>query len=365
VNERVGFLLSIEDSFGEREHGVRFARELPASGYRPVFVIPEKLAAYFGRIGMEHRVYHTDAEAWALLEELDPALLVCCEYFNLSEELRARVNASRWPLATTDGTGLAVEINTNPLRSPVAMRKLEVPERLLRLRPCPVNDPRPDGGGIFHYALYPDLRPGDRERTRATWELAPGTRLALFAIAPWARGAAYLMGRMDHYWHLIRVVAEALDAAGEPFELVVVVGTRAERQVGRGRVRWVELLLPDRYEELLLGCDLLVTDNVIQTSASKAFVAGVPAIALINSRAGGRGSPLAHVYNMFPLAVRFPSDSAYYRALEPVELGDPAGVRARIAAALRGDPDRGADYRAALAGLRGPAQIIDEIMGRS
>src|SRR5262249_55331079 len=100
----------------------------------------------------------------------------------------------------------------------------------------------------------------------------------------------------------------------------------------------------------------------IQTSASKALVAGVPTVALVNSRPGPPGSPLAAPYNMFPLAARFPTDSAYYRALDPVEIGDFPALCARLAAALSGATPRASDYLAAIERLPMPGAIVRDIL---
>jgi len=364
VNPTVVFIHSIDDSFGEREHALRFGEGLAAAGIRPVYVANPRMKEFFERLGVEVRCYRDAAEAMVIIDALAPRLAVCCEYFNLLPELQAAVAEMRWPLATMDGTTMGVPINVNPLRSAVPMRDFTVPARMLHLRPCPVNDPNPDGGGVYHFSLFPDVRRRDGRSARATWGVPPGARLVMMAIAPWARGAAAHLGRMRHYEHLTRVISESLDGAGERYELVVVAGANAVAYSRLGRMRCVPLLQPDVFEDLLLGCDLVITDNVIQTSASKALAAGVPALALINSIPGKPGTPLAEPYDIFPISVTFPKGSAYYRALAPVEIGDPVAVAARISAIWHGAPRRGAEYFEALTRLSTPAQILEDIARR-
>jgi len=358
VTQTVVFLHSIDDSFGEREHALRFGKGLAAAGVHPVYVVNPRMQDFFSRLGADTRCYRDAAEAVAIVDGLTPRLVVCCEYFNLLPELQRGVAGLRWPLATMDGTTMGEPINLNPLRTAVPLRDFTVPERMVHLRPCPVNDPLPDGDGVFHWSLFPDVRRRDARRARAMFGVPRGARLVLMGVAPWARGAATHLGRMDFYRYLTDVLSGALDAAGEPYSVIIVIGATAEGFGKLGRVLCVPLLRPDVYEELLLGADLVVTDNVLQTSASKALAAGVPTLALVSSTPGAPGTPLAEPYNIFPIAVTFPTDSAYYQALAPVEIGDPAAVAARISAIWRGEPRRGAAYFDALKRLRTPAEIL-------
>jgi Family of unknown function (DUF6365) len=364
VSTRVVFLISIEDSYGEREHAYRFGRQLTEEGFATTYVVAASMEAYFRRLSLDVRPYREDAEAMRIVDEIDPHLLVGCEYFNLSPGLQKAVAASRFPLATMDGTTLGIELNTNPLGSRIAMRDFAVPERLVHLRPCPVGDPIA-GPGLHPWFLFRGVTRRNPERTRQDWDVPPGARLILYAVAPWARGAAFVTGRMSHFPHLLTTLAQALAANGTRFETIVVLGRSSEYRGTHGRTRCVELLPPDVFEDLLLGCDLVVTDNVIQTSASKALVAGIPTLALVNSKPGPPGTPLAEPYNMFPVAVQFPEGSAYYRALAPVEIGDIPALRTRLASALSGDERRGAEFTAALERLPTPAQIVRDILAGS
>jgi Family of unknown function (DUF6365) len=346
----VAFLIDIVDSYGERELAMRFAARL-ARPAETVLVVKSALEPYLrGRFAV--RSYDAPDAAAMLLRDLDPRLLVCVEYFNLPDALQAHVAAGPWRLATTDGTGMGLAINTNPFQTPVPMRKISLPEGLALLRSCPVSDPRPDTDLVFHWAMWPGLSRGDRAEVRRAWSIE-ADRVAMMTISSWSLGAAPYPQQDGHYRILFERIIEALQGAGGTVELMVVTRMRRPRiQIGRVAVRFVDFMGALEFERLLLGCDLFIADSVIQMSAAKAFTAGVPTLVLTNSRP--ENGP---VYDIFPLALPFPRGD-YYAALAPVELGDRETIRARVAAALAGDdPPRGGEYRAALDRLRSPAEI--------
>jgi hypothetical protein len=77
-------------------------------------------------------------------------------------------------------------------------------------------------------------------------------------------------------------------------------------------------------------------------------------LVLVNSRRGD-----GPVYNIFPLRVRLPAASAYYRAVRPVELADRTAITERIANAWHeGTATDRTGYVSALRRLRSPAAIL-------
>jgi hypothetical protein len=178
----------------------------------------------------------------------------------------------------------------------------------------------------------------------------------MFAIAPWALRAAGGRGLGGHYELVIDRLITAFAAAGEETTLLVVAPVQRAPVVRGGvTVRVVEYLPRETYERLLLGADLVVSDNVIQTSVGKALVAGVPTLVLVDSR-GAHGP----AYNIFPLELRLPESSAYLRAIAPVELGDLEGIAARVADAWHGGgAARGSDERAYLDALDALPRPLD------
>ncbi len=223
---------------------------------------------------------------------------------------------------------------------------------MIRLRPCPVNALQPPDDQTFCWPLFPGIARTDGSAARRRWQIDAATRLAMMAWAPWAVSAAAHSGRSSHYDALLIRIVDALVAADVPVELLVVCPEeRPPIEAHRARVRITRYLAPDIYDELLIGSDVVLTDNIIQTSASKAFAAAIPTLVLIDSR------PPAP-WNIFPLGLRFDVDAPYAHAVAPVELTDSVTLRARVAAALSGLPHDDADYRRALTRLPTPAEIL-------
>jgi Family of unknown function (DUF6365) len=350
------FLISILDSFGERDHAIRFAADLTPA-FEPLFLVRHPLKGHVPG-SFQVQTYESTAEAVRLLERIAPGLLVCCEYFNLPPDLQSAVAASPWRLATMDGTGMGRRINCNPFLAPKAKRSFTVPRRMVHLRPCPVSDPEPDTSQVFHWPLARPEPPCNPALVRRRWRVPDASRIAMIAFAPWALRAAAALGLMEHYERVLEVIAAALNAAGEAVTLFVVssLGGRSRRQ-GTVTIREVGYLATTLYSSLLRSCDLVLSDNIIQASVANAFVSGVPTLVLVNSRPAA-----APVYNIFPLKLRFPTGSAYYRALEPIELFDRAAIARRVAESWAGrDSRRRSRYLQAMRRLRSPSAILTEI----
>jgi hypothetical protein len=350
---RIAFLTWVVDSYGEREQALRFAAQI-AGELEPVFVVPAVVAPYLARYATA--TFHDVDTAMRALDDLGPALVIANEYYNLPVALQRMLGASAHRLATFDGTSMGLAINTNPFAAPVPLRTMALPPTMFRLRACPINDPAPDTPDAYHWRLFDAPVRTRGAIARAALGIDATSRLALLAIAPWAVSAAMSLGQLDHYEVLTRQLAAALSRVGARTTLVVVAPV-ARPPVSRGaaEVRFVEYLPREIYEDLLLGADLVISDNAIQTSIAKAMMASIPTLVAINSR-----PDFGPTYQMFPLKVALPPESAYLRVIRPTELGDVDALADRIAQAWRGDhePARAA-YLASLAHLASPLEILD------
>lgn len=352
MSKRVALVIDIEDSYGERELAARFCERLAAGTAE--LVVARSLERVF-RDRFAVRGYDSPAEAIEILRQTAPEVVVGVEYFNLPESMQRALVDGPWTLATTDGTTIGVAINENPWSRPRRQREIVVPERLITLACCPIGDPAADSQHTRHWALWPGLTRRSRSDARAV----VGSRaehLVLMTISAWASRVAPPEVQRMHYDLMFDRLVSALRHVSAPVELVVV--TSVKRPIARQdnvTVRFVDLLPPDAYETLLLGCDLFVTDSLIQMSAAKAFTVGIPTLALLN-----HDPAYGPTYDIFPLAVRVPP-SLYRDALSPVQLADERAITERVTASLVGrDPvaPRAEAYRAALHALRTPAEII-------
>jgi hypothetical protein len=373
--------LQIRFSFGEREHALSFARQIRAAGYRPRFVVAPDLAERIRSAGFEPAVFRSDEEGVALVRGLDPGLVIGCELFNLSAETLAALVALGRPIATMDGTTLGHALNTDPFGTPELRRSLPLPDHCHFLRACPVNDIADDTGHVSHWRLFPGAsREPKRTDLYASLGLDAARRSVLLPVAPWAASGARRAGLASYHDELLARIVAGLEACGEPIQLVVVApGARGVTGHGSVSVHRTGLLPFQSYDHLLCSCDAVLSDNIVQTSVSKAVVIGTPHLIIQNAAGSfsasstGQGgllsSELPWRCNIFPMAHLFPAEREYARIVDVAEFGDPEDVRAKLVEVLRhGHADaerrvRRADYVARLARLAEPGEILARVVG--
>ncbi|MDQ3980594.1 MAG: DUF6365 family protein [Actinomycetota bacterium] len=153
-----------------------------------------------------------------------------------------------------------------------------LPEPMRVLLPCPSHDPGEDRSrtGIpFRYWDPPaDRAPRGRD----------GGLLVLHATPQWAWRMAERFG-LPYYRFLPSLLEHYLGELPVPVTVVSVNNGTLLPPVENPRIRVVNLgpLPAGEYERLLLGCDLLLSENGVSVSIGKAVCAGVPCVLLRNS----------------------------------------------------------------------------------
>jgi len=361
-------------SFGEREHALSFARQIQQAGYRPRFVVGPLIARHIQAAGFEPEVFWSPDVGLQIVKGIDPALVIACELFNVSPESAAGLIETCPTLASMDGTSLPIEINTDPFEKPEISRSLVLPDHYYSFRPSPVNDLGTDSENVFYWPLFPRLeRPARDERVYASLGLDPSRRIVMFAAAPWAQGAAAMLDldNEDYYRNLANRIVAGLEASGEAvdfFFLSMFPMSSMPTEAGdRVAIHYSGLIPYEAYDHLLKTCDLIVSDNIIQTSVSKAVVMGTPHLIIQDTL----GSELPYRFNMFPLKLMFPSERDYARIVEVAEYSDADGIGERIVALLAQGywdaerHERRREYVGGLDRLSSPAELLERIIGAS
>lgn len=358
-------------SFGEREHALSFATQIRSAGYRPRFVVGPLIANHIRAAGFEPEVFWSPDVGIEIVERIDPALVVACELFNVSSESAQGLIGLSAPLATMDGTSLALEINADPFGKPELSRPLVLPDRYASFRPAPVNDAGVDTDDVFYWSLFPDA--ARRKKDPALYAelgLDASRRTVMFAAAPWAQGAASILDFDDqaYYRTLLERLWGGLCASGQAVDFLSIsmfpLPALPESQ-GGVRLHRSGLMAYEAYDHVLSSCDLIVSDNMIQTSVSKAVAMGTPHLIVQNT--SGAGMP--HPCNMFPLKLLFPADREYAQVVDVVELADADGIADAVCGLLeRGhlDAEREQERRAfreRLGGLSRPGAIVERVIG--
>jgi len=172
----------------------------------------------------------------------------------------------------------------------------------------------------------------------------------------------------DYYPRLLTRVVDGLAASGEEVDLVFISVRRPPGatidQKGGVKVHYTGLVPYDRYDHLLRSCDAIISDNIIQTSVSKAIVMGTPHLVIQNMTS----SEMPYRYNMFPIKLLFPEEREYAQIVDVAEYGDAAGIVERLPAILKNGyydehaRDNRLEYLRRLNQLSLPSEILDSII---
>lgn len=358
-------------SFGELQYAVWFAQQIRRDGYEPRFVTTQSVALRMRGTNFEPLVFESVPHAKALIEEIDPALLIACEIYGLPRESSEMLRTLGIPLGTIDATTMGLEIVRDPFLTADFQTDVLLPEHYVSFRPCPPNDVGTDTDKVFYGAAFSGA--SKIPRSAAQYQklgLDPSRRTVLLPIAPWAsyfaeapdeRFAAF----RGHHDQLVHTIAKGLAGIGDEVQLVVVSDRRpAPCDDERVSVHAPGLLAFDAYEHLLLSCDLVISDNIIQASIMKAIAAGIPHLVLQNSKSA---SP--YPWNIFPLRQQFPPEREFARVVEVAELGDTDDVSEKLVAiSQRGYCDLRRrvlrhDYLRRVAALRTFSDALAKVIG--
>lgn len=359
-------------SYGELQQAMGFASCLRKAGYRTWFVAPERLSAQLLHARLEVVAFENIEVAAEIIGSIDPAIVIACEIFGMAQESAELLARLPKRIGTMDGTTLGVAIASDPFKLPKYRRQITLPSNLLYFRTCPVHDIRPESRRGFYWAAYPDAaRVRRKPALYRELGLNPGCKTVLLAIASWAEHFAGLdeepfRALAGYHDELVNRIAAGLESWGEPVQLAVVAARpHGQRLGGQVSVHALGILPYQSFDHLLSSCDLIVSDNIIQASVSKALVAGTPHLVVENRVA----SLLPYPSNIFPLGQVFPDRRAYSKIIDKVELTDAPGLHG----ALRRIHEQGyvderrrsarKRYLERLRDLPDPAAILRRIIG--
>ncbi len=164
----------------------------------------------------------------------------------------------------------------------------QTPEWIALLLPCPMQPPGPIAGRrgipVRYWDLPLSLPSETREEIRRTYLDRPDDILVFHAVPGWAWRIADRYGLPLHRF-LARILKHCFEGAPRPVTVVSVNnGTLLEPIDESGfRVRNLSSLPRERFENLMLSADLMISENGISSALGKALCGGVPAVAFRNS----------------------------------------------------------------------------------
>ena len=163
-----------------------------------------------------------------------------------------------------------------------------VPERMRILLPCPMHEPGPVAGRRGHPFRYWDVPlslPDDRRAAlRRTYLRDEDGYLVAHLVSNWAWRGSEAYG-LSFYRYLPRLFDAYFAAAGRPVTVVSVNNGRLLEPPVASRLSLVNAapMTPDAFESLLLGADLVLTENRVSISLGKAVCGLQPCAVLKNS----------------------------------------------------------------------------------
>jgi hypothetical protein len=405
---RLLFLAPSRLSKGDAALAADLARRLPRSGFRVGFVAASEALPQLHDLGMPALPLTgaTPAENLAILDRVvrgfRPDCVVAADAFAVHQShgwsgltigsLRERYGC---PVGSLDrlgwpATGYTVDCYGGD--------RVQFPRLLdgcdLLIRTGPPHPPEPGPPGVAVAALHPGglhdggLRPS---RVDGADDLSgnAGQPVIFLANSPWEhRNPLRSLPVAQLIDALPRIVHSHLAALGRPLR-VIHVGPRRWRFQPADRIdyRHFHRLPYPMFHARLVAADLFLTTNVLSATLARAVMAGVPALALTNSRELEPGAapdwlagtaPLlrtAYPFRVAPLGWHdllgpLLSDNPYRGCFATAGIFDRAEVVHQLAGLLDDPPTRAAlgqrqqDYREQLTRLAPPADAIRAVASR-
>jgi hypothetical protein len=296
------FIVTSFWAYGELAIASEFARRMPGTGFRPLFLIPPTHRAQVAAAGLDHQVLIPGAGKINRIQLHDiqhvhqPALVVLADFMNFDfcdrhyGLTRADLSVFDCPIGTFDdfswgrpGAWLDTYGFKAKHEGDITLDGLS-----FRLRPCPLNNPldRGDGPDVHPYPLLrdaADVTTTERAAARRELGLPSGRPVVLVTGATWQRmHAAY--PRVTEFVLACRTMLERLLSTLLGYADVVAVGPNLVFQdrvpAGFHPLGAVE---PDRFARLIQAVDLYISNNVVSVSLHRLALRGIPSVVLMNS----------------------------------------------------------------------------------
>ena len=305
---KVLFVAPVQQGSGETMTVLHMARQLVASGHQVRFLAAE-FAGRFLRREFDREVLPLSGSGpinrarWEeALVTIDPDAVVFADYpllfFPGVAPLAAEpgwiesLDHVRACLVTLDHFGFAqhpMGVWMGPAHLTLAYQWIPaLPERFRILLPCPMHEPSPveeRRGDPFRYWDVPLSL--DEDRRRAVRRRYLGDEdgfLVAHLVSNWAWRGSEAYG-LSFYRHLFRLLEGYLGPAEGRVTVVSVNNGHLLLSPPQARLSLVNtgLLPPDEFETLLLGADLVLTENRVSISVGKAVCGLRTAAVLKNS----------------------------------------------------------------------------------
>jgi len=361
---KILFIITIKDSFGERTHALSFVKQLLKQiNFSPIFFVGDNnLKSFFEKQKIKSFYFDKYEELTNSIINENPNLIICCEYYHLTEKFRDFLSSLKIPIATIDGTSMGDEINST-------IKTNILPSNIIKLRPCPINDPLTNTENIKYWNLFPELQKNilDKEFIKRYYKIPDDSKIIFMAISMWEISTSKFLGlNIDNFYNnLFSILFLVFQNIKHQITFFIISPFKQDIIKNKNlTVHFLNVLEYELYQKLLLSSDLVLSTNIIQTSMSQAFIEKIKTLALINTK---NKKLFEYEFNIFPLKIKFPEDREYYQLINKAEIFDIKEIFEKVNFLLNSDEEdkKINDYIFKIKSLKNVCEITQEIIKKN
>ncbi|MFN4150337.1 MAG: DUF6365 family protein, partial [Candidatus Sericytochromatia bacterium] len=183
------------------------------------------------------------------------------------------------------------------------------------------------------------------------------------SVATWICDRLKEINLLHFYEYFFYLIFKALENINEKTDFFII-SPFGEKYVERGNIqlRMMPFIDYETYDSLLMNSDLVVSENVMQASMSKAFVGGLNCLALINNKMMESPFKLGP-YDVLSVGKMYDDSNKYFAALSKAEISDLNDVTQKITDAFKNSTNElRTSYLKELECLDSLEKIITDIM---
>lgn len=319
---KIFFVVIPSISYGERQHAIGMINQLRNSNFELVLLVEPLLEDTFKNINIKTYTFYNSFDFELFYKKENPDMFIFFEYTNCPVRIREKVSKYNKPILTTLGSGVGGIQSYKDHFIELFDDKKNF--NLSIIKPCPVASPDIDTEFVKHWSLFKDLdiTKYDRKKTNSDFNIREDSKIVFLSVATWICDNLKRSNQLYIYEFLFSLVLKALLEIKQNTDFFVI-SPFGEKYVEREhvRVRMMNFLDYETYDNLLMTSDLVISENVMQASMSKAFVGGINCLALINSKMMQQPFNLAP-YDVLSAGQMYDNSNNYYKALEKAEISD-------------------------------------------
>ncbi|WP_353855144.1 DUF6365 family protein [Bacillus sp. Bos-x628] len=315
------FIAPSQFSIGELHNAVTLAKQLEEGGINTFFLTSQNHIDYTINAKIKAKALPRKTLQFHIVQEIAESIeakaIIIADYHNLDIESPLidldKILELNIPVATIDSLSfgpnekiLKNQLFAHSFKKKAAQKQQNivrrVPSQMKIIRTCPVNNPNLKDERIFPVSLYPQglkIKKQFREKIRSKYQcLNNEDKLIMLSKSAWANllvkmklmeTRSHMKSTYNYEFFIQELLTEYLSVKAIKSKIVIVGVSPDNNFIPinlNEKVTFIPLPFLDLedYDELLLSCDLFVTDNITSASMAKSLIGSVPVLSLINTK---------------------------------------------------------------------------------